>query len=437
MRSLPKVLIIGQPFNNDTGGGITLSNFFRNWDKDQLAVACSGYSLSENVDTALCDNIYQLGYDETRWRFPFSLIQRKYFSGRIKFEDKRSTNITTQKSKLRVKMIMGFFVPFLEFIGLSHIIAKTTLSAKFREWITDFNPEVIYVQPTSIDGIKFCLLVHSFLIKPLVLHVMDDWPSTIADKGVLKKYWSKKVDIEFKKLINEADVLMSISGEMSRIYKIRYGKDFVPFHNSIDIAFWGKYQRTNYDLSPEPVILYAGRVGLGIETSLELIAKAIQKINIDCNISLKFILQTSTLPFWCKNYSCVEQKNFVEYKDLPKKFAEADFLLLPYDFSPLALKYIKYSMPTKAPEYMMSGTPIILFAPEETAVVKYCQMYDCAKIITENNNDIISRKIIEVLNNKSEREQIGMNAKKIAEQLHNSTYVQKNFEDAIKSVVAE
>ena len=42
---LPKVLIIGQPFNNDTGGGITLTNLFNGWDRDKLAVACSGYLL--------------------------------------------------------------------------------------------------------------------------------------------------------------------------------------------------------------------------------------------------------------------------------------------------------------------------------------------------------------------------------------------------------
>ena len=41
--SLPKVLIINQPFNNNTGGGITLSNLFCSWGRDKLAVACSGY----------------------------------------------------------------------------------------------------------------------------------------------------------------------------------------------------------------------------------------------------------------------------------------------------------------------------------------------------------------------------------------------------------
>lgn len=31
--SLPKVLIVGQPFNN-TGGGITMTNLFKGWDPE-------------------------------------------------------------------------------------------------------------------------------------------------------------------------------------------------------------------------------------------------------------------------------------------------------------------------------------------------------------------------------------------------------------------
>ena len=32
--NFPKVLILNQPFNNVSGGGITLSNLFKGWEKD-------------------------------------------------------------------------------------------------------------------------------------------------------------------------------------------------------------------------------------------------------------------------------------------------------------------------------------------------------------------------------------------------------------------
>ena len=391
--TFPRVLIIGQPFNNNTGGGITLSSLFKGWDRDKLAVICPGHLLLDNIDTKACNTYYQLGYKENKWRFPFNLIQRKYFSGLWKFDENRFQNLTVKKSKLRVKIIMNYFNPVLEFFGLFHGIQRTEPSSELLAWLDEFNPDIIYAQTATRDGILFCIAVNDYLKKPLVFHMMDDWPSTISDKGLFKRYWSKKIDSEFRSLIDRASILMSISDEMAREYKTRYNKDFVTFHNTIDIAFWKKYQRSEYELKDQPTILYAGRIGLGIETSLELIARAIQIVNAELNISVRFILQTQGKPLWINNYKNVEHNSFVQYNDLPKVFSETDFLLLPYDFSPESIKYIRFSMPTKAPEYMVSGTPIIIFAPEETTIVRYAEKGEWAQVIKDNNVNAIAQAI--------------------------------------------
>lgn len=371
--ALPKVLIIGQPFNNDTGGGITLTSLFNGWDREKLAVACSGYLLLDNIDTNVCNTYFQLGYKEHKWRFPFNILQRKYTSGLLKFDEKRIQNMTIEKSGLRIRFIMEVFYPFLEFIGLYQYMFRTKLSDDFCTWLDEFKPDVIYDQPSTRDGILFCLDVHSYLRKPLILHMMDDWPSTISDKGIFKRYWHRKIDQEFRRLLDRTSILMSISHEMGREYKTRYGKDFITFHNAIDLDFWNRNQRRSYELDKNPAILYAGRIGLGIESSLELFVKAIEQINEENNMSVKFMLQTQDEPDWTADYKSVTHNKFVSYSDLPRVFSEADFLLLPYDFTSESIKYIKYSMPTKAPEYMVSGTTIIIFAPEETAIVKYAK----------------------------------------------------------------
>jgi glycosyltransferase involved in cell wall biosynthesis len=330
---------------------------------------------------------------------------------------------------------MDYFYPFLRYVGLFHCISKTELSKEFCRWIDEYKPDVIYAQTAYRDEILFCISVQSYLKKPLIFHMMDDWPSTISDKGLFKKFWFKKIDHEFRILLDRAAILMSISDEMAHEYKIRYNKNFITFHNTIDIEFWKKHQRNSYELSDSPTILYAGRIGLGIETSLELIAKAIQRVNEELKISIKFILQTQGKPLWINNYKSVVHNNFVSYYDLPKIFSETDFLLLPYDFSQKSIKYIRFSMPTKAPEYMVSGTPIIIFAPEVTAIVKYAKKYEWAKIVVKNNVQELSIAIKDLFQNKTLREKIGQNAKKIAEEKHNSINVSKNFKSLISSLV--
>lgn len=430
----PNILIIGQPFTSNTGGGITLTNLFSGYDRDKIAVACTGYLLSENIDPNNCNTYYQLGYKEHKWVFPFNLLKRKYPSGLIKFDKIDIHSLTVPKSSLRVKILMDYFYPFLKYIGLYHVLVKTQLSKEFCDWLNNYQPDVIYAQATSRDAVLFCIKVHDYLKKPLIFHMMDDWPALIANKGPLKKYWYRKIDNEFKVLLEKASFLMSISDQMSFEYMKRYGKTFIAFHNPINIDFWKKHQRTDYTLGDSPSFLYAGRTGIGINSSLEMIAKAIQSINDEKNISLRFILQIEESPSWINDYSCIERKNFVHYIDLPKVFAEADFLILPYDFSVESIKYVQYSMPTKAPEYMISGTPIIIFAPEVTAVVKYAKEYEWAKIVTTNDLSALSETILQLIENKNERQLIGQNAKRIAEERHNSVKVINDFKALISSL---
>src|SRR3954447_23531619 len=135
---LPKVLIISQPFNNDTGGGVTLTNLFTGWDRDKIAVICTGHLLEFNIDTSICKNYYQLGTKEDKWAFPLSLLKRKYASGPLKFGEKKIQNFTIpNKSKLRVKLIMKYLLPFLEYTGIYHVARKTSLSPELCKWIND------------------------------------------------------------------------------------------------------------------------------------------------------------------------------------------------------------------------------------------------------------------------------------------------------------
>ncbi|MEO9210105.1 MAG: hypothetical protein ABI208_03355 [Ginsengibacter sp.] len=430
---LPKVLIIGQPFDKNTGGGITLSNLFQGWGSDKLAVACTGYLLSPNIDFSICNNYYQLGDEEFKLLFPFNRLKRKYNSGRLKFEEKQVSNLKIKKSETKEKILAQFFFPFLEYTGLTHSISRVELTDKFCSWVREFNPDVIYAQAATRSNLLFCSLVASHFNKPFIFHMMDDWPSTIVGNGPFEKYWSKKIDNELRILLDKADVLVSISTFMSEEYKIRYGKEFIVFHNPIDIKFWGRYQKKDYKLSDCPKILYAGRTGLGIEDSLEVIAKSIQKLNEDLLLSIKFVLSIQQIPPWVKNYSCIELKSYTSYDLVPKTFSEADFLILPYDFSAKSIKYIQYSMPTKGPEYMISGTPIILFAPQATGIVKYFQQNKCAKVVTDNNINSLSNSIKELIYNDSERQDIAQNAIKSASEKFNSVKIIEDFRKMIIS----
>ena len=90
-------------------------------------------------------------------------------------------------------------------------------------------------------------------------------------------------------------------------------------------------------------------------------------------------------------------------------------------------------MPTKAPEYMITGTPIIILAPEETAIVKNAIKYDWAKVITQNNINQVSDSIKQLIENEELRYKYARNAISIAEKNYNSIVVTNEFKKVICS----
>ena len=433
--SYPKVLILGQPFNRNTGGGITLSNLFAGWPKDKLAVACSGYLLGHNTDTRICETYYQLGHEEDKWVFPLNLVKRKYPSGLVTFENKVAQNVVTKKSKLRVSVIRKYLDPFLEYTTLSNIVSRSSISPGFRRWLDTYQPEILYIQTSSLDGIQFCNAVSDYLQIPMVFHMMDDWPTLISTRGLFKKYWTRKMDKAFRSLLDRASLLLSISDYMSEAYQQRYGKKFIPFHNPTDISFWQSHQKNDWTLKPAPRILYAGRTSLGIDSSLMTIARAVERVNEALGTQLGLSIQTGKKPGWIDRFDCVEHKPFVPYEELPRVFAAADFLLLPYDFSAKSVKFIKYSMPTKASEFMVSGTPILVFAPADTAIVKYAEAFEWAKIVTENRVEELAEALKDLMLRPDERKALAGKATALALERHDAQRVCEAFHDALCELV--
>ncbi|WP_114751714.1 glycosyltransferase family protein [Pleomorphovibrio marinus] len=434
----PKVLIVGQPFNSETGGGITLSNLFKGWSKESLAVVSSSFLINENTDISICDKYYQLGSIEHKWMFPFNLLKAKHYSGQVEIKklDSSTSEQFSSPSSFRVNLIMNYFYPLLEFIGIYHAVSYPILSEQLINWIKDFNPDIIYVQATSRNGIILCKkLQDKFKEIPFVFHMMDDWPSKVLKEGVLGKYWHKKIQTEFREIIHGSKVCLGISDYMGEVYEKKYGKKFIPFHNPIDIEFWKKSERKDYSLGKEMVLLYAGRIGIGIDSSLKKIAEAVELVNKEHGHKLYFVIQSAAKPKWIGNYKSIKHNSFVEYENLPKVFSKSDFLILPYDFQSKSQAFIKFSMPTKAPEYFASGSPVIIFSPEDTALVKYAEKHYCAKIVTKDDKKELAKALKDLIVNEEERRDITNKAKEVVEKYHNATIVRNKFKSILESTI--
>lgn len=431
----PKVLIIGQMFDKDSGGGITLSNLFTGWDSDSIAVLATK---TENPDFSVCKNVYCIGDLEIERGFPFNL--------KLTGESSKSGVLNTEtelkkKQVLRAKPKPGKLERIKDRLiiltGQIHRRRRFLISNELSKWINDFDPDIIYTQLSSFEIIQFIRVILKNYHKPLAIHIMDDWPKTITGNQVepFKSYWHNRINNGFRQLIEQASVLMSISESMSEEYLKRYGKKFYPFHNPVDTNRWVTPIQKNYSINVKFKILYAGRIGSGLQRCLIDTAKAIQKL-ANKGFKVEFIIQPTNInPVLDElvKYEFVSIRPLVPYKSLPEIFSSADVLLLPNDFDRKSVSFLRYSMPTKASEYMVSGTPIVVFSHPENALTKHATKYNWAFVVAENSNERLESAFKALYENEDLRKSIGSRAKEFAIQYFDSTIIRKRFKDALQN----
>jgi glycosyltransferase involved in cell wall biosynthesis len=126
--------------------------------------------------------------------------------------------------------------------------------------------------------------------------------------------------------------------------------------------------------------------------------------------------------------------DYAEYSDIPKIFSEADILVLANDFSTEGIRYLKLSMPTKASEYMISGTPVLVYASPETAVSKFFRENECGYCIEAEGTDMIIKGLSLLIEDEDLRRNISNNAKMIAKRRFDSQNVRNDFQKILTNL---
>ncbi len=432
MNDYPKVLIIGQNFDK-SGGGITLANLFLGWPEHKIAVA------SMEIDTNdkfICNNFYMLGYLETKRQWPFSLIQRKYFSGRINLKDKQFTESLISKTKENSfrRFVRLKYKEAQHYLGMYHYIHSMSTSDSFIKWIKDFKPDLIYTQLSSLGIIRLVKKVCEITNKPVAIHIMDDWPTTIVKPGLYSGYWKEKIDSSFRELLNYSNVNMAICKAMADEYEQRYKKTFLYFHNPVDLILWKDYIRTEWTFGDEFRVLYAGRLGKITLRPLLDICQVLDEIKIH-NSKIVFEILTSDKFMHdlrlLKKYKFVEIKPYVKHNQMPQKLKNVDLLIIPLGFDQQNIKFTRFSMPTKVSEYMASGTPILIYAPPETALVKYAKEENWGSVVDTQDKEVLKKTILRLITDVDFRGKLGKTATTLAFQKHNAEIVRKEFQSAL------
>ena len=417
----------------NSGGGITLCNLFRGWSPENLAVATSPKSILKS-DFNFCSNYYRLGADEDNSCILFKFIE-KASSGVVSSLNLDRIKNSTSKSYIRINFkafLVSTFIFLSEKLGLNFWCDRYKLSNKFISWVNDFNPDYIYTQLSTYQLILLSKELININKCKLVIHIMDDWPRNITSNCWLgKNYWDKVIDRSFRDLVECSYKFLTISHGMKVEYLERYGKTSDVFHNPVDTNLWQELSHTASMLEPKTKsfkILYSGRIGKANKNCIFLMIQAIDFIRnkLERDIELYvYSLDHDLLSLKGRNYLHLNKP--IDHLAIPGLLRSVDLLYLPLDFDQNSIQFAKFSMPTKASEYMISGTPILLFAPSETYLYQHALINNWAKIVGDYSLEKLIEAIVEIQDNLEIRNNIVIHAKDFALKNFDAIIIREEF----------
>lgn len=395
-RVYPKVLILCDRFDNNTGMGVTLANLFKEWPKESLAIA--GFSINRDICNAVRPCIDYFALDG---RFITDVTKPK----------------ATKRSVLR-RLLKYVYTK----IGMDDFVS-IPISDRLKEFIDKFNPDIIFSALGDIKRVNFTNSVADYCrAAKLAIYIVDDWPDSRFSGRWLEKLWSHRYFSAVKQIVGRADVCLSICQKMSDVYKERYGKRFLPFHNPVQLDEWkriGKHQKDDFS------IVYVGKINRDTYPSLMKLAQCVE----ESDKNIKFDIYTPNYPsFEFENFKRTAVNPPVSNSEIPALLKSYSLLFLSLGFSEETRNYVKLSMPTKLTEYLAADVPILLYAPDDIALTEYLKLHKAAYICSDEEK--LSEAVNDLVSNKDERDAIRKNAQQLV-LLHDAPLVRENFRRAL------
>jgi glycosyltransferase involved in cell wall biosynthesis len=427
----PKVLILGTPINQTSGSSITVSNLFHGWPKEKLAVV---HSALQGNDPGRAS--------EFKLRMDMALpwmkrgIQWKTREEIISAPNSLSGETKTISSHDKVHR--DVIRKVVKYLGVAAIIRQFPMTPDLIDFVAHFKPDVFYSQLGDIPVAALLQHLTTRFDVPYVVHIMDDYPATLYRKGLFAKQVRRKMHSQLMEVFSRAGACMGICQAMCEEYNLRYGRDFTPFHNTVDLSVWNGRSVQIYQDKKSYRLAYSGRIGVSCLSSIQEICDVIEGWNNPA-ISVAFDIYVNnidqalrTAPFLNRAHSNIQ------IKQAPKSttgvaalLSAADILVLPVDFDQDSIEYIRFSMPTKVPAYMATGVPVLVYGPSDIASVKYAKTHGWGHVIEERSPEALTRGILRLCVDSDLRNQLSQQSRQLAALNHETATVRERFRETI------
>ena len=332
----PKVLIVSEvPLGAPNGFGITLKNLFTGWPREKIRY------------------------------FYNSADYRKLTKANLDFRYAPVPNFPSRRQAIPM------------WLGITPEWRGKYSKIWLRRNLRGFMPDIVFSSVHSMATICFADWISQQIGRPHVLHVMDE-------------PFKHSTTAEVKILLQKTRGFLTISETMRKTYRERYGHESQVFHNGAEKDFFNPPTRQKTKNDPPIRIRFIGNLlHLQHFQSIEDIAGAVRQFNKIGNRRAVLEIFGGEYPEGCSHEILHKDEVIyhgrIDLEDRLKTLAGADLLVIPFTFSPSYFEEYRLSIPTKLPENLATGIPVLLYGPRGMAATDLCFETDLATVLTKRS----------------------------------------------------
>lgn len=427
--SFPRVLFVtSHAFNHHTGGGVTFSNLFAGWPKDRLATV---HNDPAPVTTDVCERYFVLGPDEIRKWGGLSRIAGRGAGPAPAEPDGTAAGGTADGGGSRVRRSLTGVRSAL--FGDAEIPETVRLSPRLRQWIADFRPEVLYTILGNLSLMRLVELIRAEFDLPLAVHFMDDWKGTAYARGLLSPPRRRTMLGLVDRLVRSAAARMAISDAMCAAYEKEFGLPFAAFQNVVDLADWPSTEPAERHSDGTFTLFYGGAILPFAQLySLADVCRAVDSLDrqglpIRFDIYAPAAMVDAHRALLAVGPAVRLHPSLADHDTYVRELRRADLLVLPVNFDEPSRRFIRYSMPTKVPEYMASGVPVLVYGPPEVAPVRYARSDGWGEVVDARDVVGLAGAIRRLADDPARRGGLVAAARNVVGRRHDGAVVRRQF----------
>lgn len=406
--------------------GKTLAAFFRGWDRDALAQL---YFAPETPDRNVCGRFYRVT-DLDMLRRALGLSSRAGVLDDPADGSAEAADEAVQLERARLhRNVMYRFVrdifqrrmPWALLLRSAFWRERWWYTDQLESWLDSAAPEVVFFQSSNST---FAFDVVETICErrriPMVMETTDDYVTWNGAPGPAKMVYHRAIVSAYRRAVGRAHAVIAIGGQMAEEYEKRFGGRFEVAMNAIP----PRTQEVSLEMtSGEPLLVYAGNLGLNRWRVLVSIAHALRRLEeaTGRRVWLEVYSLTQPTSQMLRAFGESGHVRFGGAKDsafLESRLAQATLLVHVESFDRRNRRVTRLSVSTKIPEYFAADRAILAVGPADVASITYLSQHDAAFVACKPNATEIAEVILAALTDDRERERRRLNGKRLLQTYH-------------------